>query len=268
MDCAKGANFLVTNGGRMEDYQGSGKAAQPMLPAIGAPTTAGTGSEAQSYALISHSESGFKMACGDKKAMFRAVILDPELPATAPREVLAASGIDALSHAVESYVTRRRNPISRSLAREAWGLLEGSLERVLTEPADLEAQGRMLLGSYFAGAAIEQSMLGAAHACANPLTARYPIAHGAAVGLMLPPVVHFNTPEVGSLYAELHCGPLEDRVRDLRRSAGLPETLEEVGVPRASLAELACEAGQQWTAGHNPRPVTQKELLEIYEAAY
>ncbi len=100
MDCAKGANFLVTNGGRMEDYRGAGKARLPMLPSLGIPTTAGTGSESQSYALISEEGSGAKLACGDRKAMFRAVILDPLLPATAPRLVTAAAGIDAISHVV------------------------------------------------------------------------------------------------------------------------------------------------------------------------
>jgi alcohol dehydrogenase len=276
MDCAKGANFLVTNGGRLEDYWGMGKASRPMLPSLGIPTTAGTGSEAQSYALISQEGSGTKMACGDPKALFRAVILDPLLPVTAPRSVAATAGIDALSHSVESYVTRLRNPISQLFAREAWRLLEGNLETVLAAPQDVEAQGRMLLGSFLAGAAIERSMLGAAHACANPLTTRWPIAHGAAVGLMLTHVVRFNASHVGDLYEELQrsagsdAGPalLEDRVRDLRRTAGLPENLRDYSVPEERLPELAEDAGRQWTAGHNPRPVTPKELLELYEAAY
>ena len=276
MDCAKAANFLVTNGGRMEDYWGMGKASRPMLPSLGIPTTSGTGSEAQSYALISQEDGGTKMACGDPKALFRAVILDPLLPVTAPRNVTAASGIDAVSHAVESYVTRRRNPISQLYAREAWRLLEGNLEVVLATPQELEAHGRMLLGSFLAGAAIERSMLGAAHACANPLTARWPIVHGAAVGLMLTHVVRFNASHVGALYEELQRSAwsdeapalLEDRVRQLRRTAGLPETLRDYSVPEERLPELAEDAGRQWTAGHNPRPVTPKELLELYEAAY
>jgi alcohol dehydrogenase len=204
------------------------------------------------------------------------VILDPLLPVTAPRSVTAAAGIDAVSHAVESYVTRRRNPISQLYAREAWRLLDGNLETVLVTPQDLEAHGRMLLASFLAGAAIERSMLGAAHACANPLTARWPIAHGAAVGLMLTHVVRFNASHVGVLYEELQRSAwsdgapalLEDRVRDLRRTAGLPETLRDYSIPEERLAELAEDAGRQWTAGHNPRPVTPKDLLELYEAAY
>lgn len=276
MDCAKGVNFLVTNGGRMEDYRGAGKASAPMLPSLGIPTTAGTGSEAQSFALISEEGSGAKMACGDPKAMFRTVILDPQLLSTLPREVIATAGIDAISHAVESYVTRRRNPVAQLYGREAWRRLEGNLGTLLATPQDVAAAGRMLLGSLLAGAAIEQSMLGAAHACANPLTARFPIPHGVAVGLMLPHVVRFNASHVGELYEELHreagrpaaSGLLEDRLRELRKGAGMPETLRDCSIPEQRLPELAADAARQWTAGHNPRPVSERNLLELYEAAY
>jgi alcohol dehydrogenase len=265
MDCAKGINFLLTNGGRMEDYWGTGKAAKPMLPSIGVPTTAGTGSEAQSYALISHPETHEKMACGDRKARFREVILDPRLAASAPRKVVATAGIDAISHAVESHVTTRGNAVSRMLSREAWRLLSKSLETSLDCPEDLDSVGDTLLGAHLAGAAIEASMLGAAHACANPLTARFGIVHGVAVGLMLPHVVRFNGEE---RYRELFAGPLASRIEDLRAAAGLPERLRDCGVEAESLPLLADEASRQWTAQFNPRPVTAADLLEIYRAAY
>lgn len=265
MDCAKGINFLLTNGGRMEDYRGTGKASKAMLPSIGVPTTAGTGSEAQSYALISHPETHEKMACGDRKARFREVILDPRLAASAPRPVAAAAGIDAVSHAVESHVTSRGNAVSRMLSREAWRLLSASLETSLDSPEDLEAVGDTLLGAHLAGAAIEASMLGAAHACANPLTARYGIAHGAAVGLMLPHVVRFNGEE---RYRDLFAGGLASRIEDLRAVAGLPDRLRDCGVDGASLPLLADEASRQWTAGFNPRPVDAAALLSLYEAAF
>jgi alcohol dehydrogenase len=276
MDCAKAVNFLLTNGGRMEDYWGSGKANQPMLASLGVPTTAGTGSEAQSYALICQDESRIKMACGDKKAMFRRVILDPVLASSVPRSVAGIAGIDAVSHAVESYVSTRRNPVSQMLAREAWRLLGSGYRRVLDAPLDIDAWGDMLLGAHLAGAAIEQSMLGAAHACANPLTARFPVPHGIAVGLMLPHVIRFNAGHVGALYEELRLaadpaappGLLEDRIRKMRAAAGLPGSLRDYEIPRGCLPELAVEAEQQWTAGFNPRPVTRVELLELYEAAY
>jgi len=266
LDAAKGINFVLTNGGRMEDYQGTGKAARPMLPSIGVPTTAGTGSEAQSYALITHPESREKMACGDRKARFGAVLLDPELAASAPRRAAGAAGFDAVSHAVESYVSKRGNPVSRMLAREAWRLLECSLPYCLASPRDLRPAGGALLGAHLAGAAIEASMLGAAHALANPLSARYGLAHGIAVGLMLPPVVRFNAAAAGDLYAELD-RRLPERLEELRALCGLPGCLREVGVEEDRLPELAEEAARQWTAQFNPRPVTAAGLLEIYRAA-
>src|SRR5215217_4656018 len=139
MDCAKGINFLLTNGGRMADYHGYGKALKPMLPMIAIPTTAGTGSEAQSYALISDARTHVKMACGDPKAAFLIDILDPRLTISQPRDVTAAAGFDAISHAVEAYVTTKRNPLSDLFSREAWRLLEANYERVLANPSDVEA---------------------------------------------------------------------------------------------------------------------------------
>ena len=268
MDCAKGVNFLLTNGGVMEDYWGEGKASKPMLPSIGIPTTAGTGSEAQSFALIAQEGTHQKMACGDKKARFRTVILDPVLTTSVPKHVAASTGIDAIAHAVESYVSTKRNPISQIFAREAWRLLEGSFEAVLSDPGNIEAQGRMLLGAHLAGAAIENSMLGAAHACANPLTGRYGVIHGVAVGLMLPQVIEFNSQMVDMLYRELCPLPLHDRIIELKNAAGLPEQLREFQIDKVELPNLAKEAAEQWTGQFNPRRVGEVELLELYEAAY
>jgi alcohol dehydrogenase len=280
MDCAKGINFLLTNGGEMIDYKGFGKATKPMLPSIGVPTTSGTGSEAQSYALIADEKSHLKMACGDRKAAFRAAILDPEVTVSQPRMVTAVTGIDALTHAVESYVCTKRNPLSQMFSRESWRLLEGSFETVLKNPDDVEARGRMQLGANLAGLAIENSMLGAAHACANPLTAHYGITHGTAVGILLPHVIRFNTAAAASLYADLAhevdlingdgsaAGEvLAHRITDLMKAAGLPTRLSACGVSAGIFEVLADEASQQWTGKFNPQPVGEAELLALYEAA-
>ena len=125
MDCCKGINFVFTGGGEMKDYWGVGKALQPMLPMIAVPTTAGTGSETQSFALISDAKTHAKMACGDKKASCRIAVLDPELTVSQPPRITALTGIDALSHALETFVTSRRNPVSLAFSREAWRLLAG-----------------------------------------------------------------------------------------------------------------------------------------------
>ena len=141
LDCAKGINFVLTNGGTMRDYKGHDKAARPMLPMIGVPTTAGTGSDAQSYAIISDPVTHEKMACGAAGAAFRIAILDPVLTVSQPRLLTATVGYDALSHAVESYVTARRTTISDLFAADAWRLLEAHYERVLADPDDLAARG-------------------------------------------------------------------------------------------------------------------------------
>jgi alcohol dehydrogenase len=267
MDVAKGVNFIYTNGGRMADYRGHGKAARPMLPSIGVPTTAGTGSEGQSYALIADDHTHMKMACGDRKAAFRVALLDPELTVTQPTAVTAVTGIDSIAHAVESMVCNAANPVSRTYSAEAWRLLSENFGRALERPGDLAARSAMQLGAYFAGTAIEASMLGCAHSCANPLTAHYGTTHGIAVGLMLPHVVRFNSKVCGPTYERLDAD-LPGRLTKLLRAAGLPERLDSLGVKRATLPRLAAEAAGQWTAKYNPRPVTEADLLGIYEAAF
>jgi alcohol dehydrogenase len=267
LDCAKGINFVLTNGGSMRDYRGHGKAAKPMLPSIGIPTTAGTGSEAQSFAIISDTETHAKMACGDDKAAFRVVILDPALTISQPREVTAIAGYDAISHAVETFVTKTRTPASRAVAMDAWRLLEANYERVLRAPADLGARDAMLYGANRAGAAIELSMLGATHACANPLTAKYGTTHGVAIAVMLPHVVRWNAEVVGDLYAQLWNGDLPARLDDLARAGGLPRTLRELGVSHDDFDALAADAATQWTGTHNPRAFGAADARLLYERA-
>ena len=281
MDCAKGINFIHTNGGRMQDYWGTGKATQPMLPMIAVPTTAGTGSETQSFALIADAETHVKMACGDKKAACRVAILDPKLTLTQPPEVAALTGIDAISHALETYVTTRRNALSQIFSREAWKLLARSFPRIFEEPQDLEARGDMLLGASLAGLAIENSMLGATHACANPITSRNGTAHGSAIGIMLPHVIRKNGPEAGSLYAELLAEAPASKLGDESPEEGLARLVEsfleigglrtklrDCGLKEGDFAQMAREAAEQWTGKYNPRTLDESELEELYRCAY
>jgi alcohol dehydrogenase len=289
MDCAKGANSLLTNGGRIHDYKGVGKARLPMLPMIAVPTTAGTGSEAQSFAVIADAETHLKMACGDVKAACRVAILDPLLTLTMPLSVTAATGIDAMTHAIESYVTVRRNTISGMFAGQAWELLSRAFPRVLSDPADVHARGRMQVGAFLAGAAIENSMLGAAHAAANPLTAQFGTTHGHAVGLMMPHVIRCNAElnEIAPLYAQLlqRAGWGECAVGEgaagagehlaagfvgLLKLAGIPTTLSAVagGIPDAEqIRRLAMDAAQQWTGTFNPRRLEAADFAALYTRA-
>jgi alcohol dehydrogenase len=273
MDTAKGCNFLLTNGGRMQDYWGIGKATKPMLPLIAIPTTAGTGSECQSFALIADETTHQKMACGDPKAAARVAILDPALTFSQPRRVAACTGIDALSHALETAVTTRRNALSLAYSREAFRLCSASLPGVLQQGDDIEARAGALIGAALAGLAIENSMLGAAHAAANPLTAHFQIIHGQAVGMILPSVIRFNSgqPEIARLYEALGGGEINRlvaRVEWLLNLAGMPRSLEECKVDRAAIPKLAAEASRQWTAAFNPRPVSEADFVNLYEAAF
>ncbi len=282
LDTAKGANFVLTNGGTMHDYWGTHKATKPMLPLIAVPTTAGTGSEMQSYALISDAQTHVKMACGDPKAAAKIALLDPELTVSMPPFVTAVTGIDAMVHAIETAVTKRRTPLSTLYSREAFRLLAMNFLRVIENPNDIEARGAMLLGAAYSGIAIENSMLGAAHSCANPLTTQFDVVHGAAVGMMIPHVIRFNAelPEARQAYYEL-LAPLWDysqtttpigdvlsaTMLDYIVCAKLPTQLAEYGITAEAIPVLAENAAKQWTAQFNPRPLTVEDFIDLYRAA-
>jgi alcohol dehydrogenase len=277
LDCCKGINFIYSCGGSMHDYHGVGKATGDLLPMIAVPTTAGTGSESQSFALISDAHTHVKMACGDPRAACKIAILDPRLTLTQPPRVTALTGIDALSHAIETYVTTRRNAISLTHARRAFGWLASGFPAVLDDPNDLEGRSQMQLGACFAGLAIETSMLGAAHATANPLTARYDIAHGQAVGLMLPAVIRMNGTRHACWYAELlsevEAGidpaqapeRLAQRVEALLRRAGLATSLTELEIPSETIGQLSEDALKQWTGTFNPVPLDLARAQSLYD---
>jgi alcohol dehydrogenase len=275
MDTAKAANFLLTNGGRMRDYQGWAKATKPMHPLIAIPTTSGTGSECQSYALVSRDDTHEKMACGDPKAKARIAILDPELTATQPRAVAIQTGLDALTHAVESAVCTKRNVLSSLYAEAAFQHLASAIERIIAGKPTPDDRAAMMTGATLAGLAIENSMLGAAHATANPLTAHLGVTHGNAVALMLPHVIRFNSelPEVNALYARLGAAlhatgvttlPLIDWVESVVRQAAVPRpTLDG----RVNLPTLATDAAKQWTGTFNPRPLQHDDFVALYRRA-
>ena len=277
IDTAKGCNFIYTNGGVMADYHHSDKPVEKMLPLIAVPTTHGTGSEAQSYALIADEDTHMKMACGDPKALPIIALLDPSLTLTQPDSVAACTSIDAITHAVESYVCTRRNDISMRYAAESFALTINALPKVLDDPNDTKARGDMLLGAAYAGLAIENSMLGAAHSCANPLTAKFGTIHGQAVGVMLPHVIAFNAQDAGTKssydtlakYAGLaNAQTLIDTITTLLDHAGLQTSLADISVDPASFSELADKAAGQWTANFNPREIKAEDFEALYNAAY
>ena len=282
LDTAKGCNIILSNGGKIEDYKGYGKASKPLLPFIAIPTTTGTGSECQSYALIAEEDSHEKMACGDPKAMAKIAILDPSLAKSQPRFVIACTGCDAMAHAIESAVSLNHNELSLLYSREAFRLVNANLEIVLAS-SEIEALGAMLLAAAYAGLAIENSMLGSAHSAANPLTAKFNVVHGNAVGMMLPHVMRYNAVEAStaSNYALLAttvgiatntdpkkeaCERLISRVEDLLEQSALSTSLSDFKVSRNDIPDLAADASKQWTALFNPRPVSAEDFVALYEA--
>lgn len=275
IDLGKGANLVHAGGGELADYWGSGKAKGTLLPMIAVPTTAGTGSEMQSFTLIADAESHQKMACGDPQLTPRIALLDPTLTLSMPATVTAHTGVDTLGHALEAAVTLARNPISSLFAETALQLCLAHLPRVMQDPGDLPSRGAMLKAAAFAGLAIEQSMLGAAHSLANPLTAHHGLAHGLAVGMNLVAVMRFNSrdPEIAAIYAGLaeqaglpaSTQALVDRVTEVLATCAFPADLQACGLREADLPALAEEGARQWTAQFNPVPVTATELLEILQ---
>jgi len=270
MDTAKGCNFLLADGGRMSDFKGYGMARGKMLPFIAVPTTAGTGSECQSYAVVCRDGTHEKMACGDPKALARVAILDPELTESQPPKVAHLTALDAVSHALESAVCTRRNPLSSMYSSEAFRHLAAGIGAVLENRATLDDRATVLLGASFAGKAIENSMLGAAHAAANPLTARYGLVHGHAVALTLPEVVRWNLEDTGTaaIYQELgECvgEPLPEWLAKTIAIARLPD-LDGLDIREDEIAVMAKEAAAQWTGQFNPRPMKEEDLASLYRS--
>lgn len=269
LDTAKGINFLLTNGGRMQDYRGYGKATTPLLPSIGIPTTAGTGSEAQSYCVISDAATHMKMACGDASAAFRAVILDPDLTKSVPKAVRAAAGIDAAAHVIETWVSTKHTDASRELTLLAWQRVTPALLPSIESADDEDVRVAMQMGAFYAGAAIEASMLGAAHACSNPLTAKYGTPHGVALGILVPHVVRWNAEVDAAQYERLGgADALASWIEEAARAAGFPSTLQALGAKKDDIPELAKLAATQWTGTFNPRTLGVEGAREIYDRAF
>ena len=212
MDTAKGCNFILTNGGQMKDYWGVGKATRDMLPLLVIPTTAGTGSECQSFALISDAVTHAKMACGDRKAAARHALLDPELTVTQPARVTAVTGIDAIAHALESAVCRKASDVSRAYSLAAFRLLATGFPQVMNEPGSISARSLMQLGAAWPEWPSKIPCWAPPTRPPIPLTAHFGIVHGVAVGIMLPHVVRLNAAD-----------PARPRsIASFRRTATLP----------------------------------------------
>jgi alcohol dehydrogenase class IV len=282
MDVAKLAAYLLGTGEDVETLWGLGKAIGRRLPLVQVPTTAGTGSEATAVAVITVG-GGEKRGVNSPPLAADLAILDADLTLTAPHGVTAATGVDAMVHAIEAYTSLRlKNPMSDLLAREALRLLSGNLPVVLKHPQDRDARGAMLLGAHLAGVAFANAPVAGVHALAYPLGGHFHVPHGAANALMLVPVLRHNLHAAMPLYAELgtlldpSLAPLGQQgraqgfiaaVERLARAAGVPRRLSEVGVAREHLDLLAAEAmKQERLLINNPCPISQADARRLYES--
>jgi alcohol dehydrogenase class IV len=283
MDVAKLAAYLIATGEDLDTLWGVGKAAGRKLPLALVPTTAGTGSEATPVTIITIGESE-KRGVSSPALIADWAILDAELTLGLPRHVTAATGIDAMVHAIEAYTSARlKNPMSDMLAREALRLLDENLLRVCDRADDAEARGKMLLAAHLAGVAFANAPVAGVHALAYPLGGHFHVPHGLSNALMLPHVLGHNMHAAIGHYAELAC-LLDITVRDqgqqaqaqifverlvrLSEAAGLPQRLRDVGVTEEHMDLLASEAmKQERLLINNPRPINKADARRLYEAA-
>jgi alcohol dehydrogenase len=278
LDVAKACAMVRAEGLDIARHAGMTVSTRPHIPVIAIPTTAGTGSECQPHAVICDDLTHSKAAFATSRSLPKVAVLDPALTVTLPRRVTADSGFDAIVHAVEVWVTKPGNPLSSLLAGEAFSLLTANLPAVLANPDDLDARGCVQLGAAWAGLGIAHSMLGAAHAAGNALTARYPLSHGAAVASMLASVIRFNSQDdrVRARYAGLAAraglspdvSALLERLSSLWSLTGNPAGLAGFGVRAEDIDELAVEAARQHTGSFNPRDVNVSAFKELFTDAY
>ena len=286
LDVAKLAALLAASDQPLEEAYGVGNARGPRLPLVLVPTTAGTGSEVTPISIVTTGASE-KMGVVSPLLLPDLALLDPELTLGLPAHVTAATGIDAMVHAIEAYasVNPNNNPISRALAVEALGLMGRMLLRAVQKPDDLEARTGMLLGSMLAGQAFANSPVAAVHALAYPIGGHYKVPHGLSNALVLPHVLRFNAQVAPEAYAELlpHVFPdlramdtaeaaavqFAQSMADLSQACGLEQGLREMGIAREALPELARDAmNQTRLLVNNPRSVDEAAAMQIYEAAW
>lgn len=288
LDVAKIAALLAGSGENLDEAWGVGNAKGPRLPLVLIPTTSGTGSEVTPISIVTV-EDDEKRGVVSPVILPDVAILDPELTLGLPAHVTAATGVDAMVHAIEAYTSKsaNNNPLSRALAIEALTLLSANIERAVGEGSDLNARSAMLLGSMLAGQAFANSPVAAVHALAYPIGGRFHVPHGLSNALVLPHVLRFNAPAAGGAYAELAphvfpslgLGPATatqdiaaqfiEEIANLNKRLGLETQLREVGISESDLPQMASDAMKQTRLlVNNPREVSEQDAFDIYRAAY
>lgn len=278
-DAAKGIALLATNGGKIEDYEGLDKSAKPQLPLIAVNTTAGTASEMTRFTIITDESRQVKMAIVDKHVTPILSVNDPVLMEDMPASLTAATGMDALTHAVEAYVSTAHNPITDACALQAIALIARHLPTAVQSPKDKTAREQMAYAQFLAGMAFNNASLGYVHAMAHQLGGFYDLPHGVCNALLLPHVQRFNMraaaerlADVGRTLGEHNPAlaglePVE-AIQKLAGMVGIPATLRELGVKESDFDTLATNAMKDVCGLTNPVQPTLAEVVEIYQAAY
>ncbi len=285
IDTAKGI-AIVANNPEFADVvslEGTAETASKCVPIIALPTTAGTAAEVTINYVIIDEETGRKMVCVDPNDIPALAIIDAELMATMPKGLTAATGMDALTHAIEGYITKGAWELSDMFELKAIELIAKHLPAATANGKDMTAREGMALAQYVAGMAFSNVGLGCVHSMAHPLGARFDIAHGVANALLLPIVMEYNLPAAKGKYAEIAKAMGVDvsamdadeaaaaavkAVKDLSVSLGIPQTLREIGIPDTALPQLAKDAFADVCTGGNPREITEADILGLYKIAY
>ena len=283
MDVGKVVAVLAAHGGTAPDYEGIGKVPGPGVPVVAIPTTAGTGSEVTVFAVITDRQRKFKMTVGSPHIVPQVGLCDPELTLSMPQPLTAATGMDALTHAIECYVNTVHNPIAKTLAAEAMRLIGRSLRPAYANGKDVGARTAMLLASTMAAMAFARTRLGNVHAMSHPLGAHFDVPHGVANAILLPYVMAWNLiacydtyPRVAEALGERIAG-LSHReaaeaavaaVRRLSHDVGIPERLRDVGVTREGIPRMAEDAMKSGNILVNPRATNYNDIVALFETAY
>lgn len=281
MDTAKGIAILVSNHGRIHDYAGCNLITQPIPPLICVPTTAGTGSDVSQFSIIGDPRKKMKMTILSRAIMADISLIDPRMLQTKPRELMAATGIDALTHAIEAYVSSLAWPLTDPHAIHAIELVFRHLRKAV-DTRDIEALEGMAIASLEAGIAFSNAILGAVHALAHPLSGVYDIHHGIANAILLPMVIRKNVPHAPSKFARIAkamgldtrgksdleaAGYVARMARELIRNLDLPSTLSEIGVKAVDIPAMARDAAQDLCMQTNPRCYGIGEIESMYQEA-
>lgn len=282
LDVAKAVAVIGSYGGKITDYEGVGKVPGPVVPMLAIPTTAGTGSEVTSFSVITDHARDYKLTVGSTYLLPEAVILDPELIATVPEKTAAYCGVDAMVHALESYISLASSPFSDMCAQKALELLGKNIRAYVSDRSNADAAEGMLLGSLFAGIAFSHARLGDVHAMSHPVSAFFDVPHGLANAVLLPTVVEFNAVEDTGKYYEIYKrvaqiavsrdvftpSMLVNELRALNESLGIPRSLKKVGVDERKFEAMAEDAMKSGNIAVNPRKTTKDDIIKLYRSSY